>query len=613
MDAPMPEGLPSSTDAAASTAVGRQRYLAAIAFADVVGYSALMAHDDAGTHARWESLLTRVIRPEATRHRGTIVQVMGDGVLAEFPSALDALEWGRGVHRGVREAQSEPAGERPGSPEPPPIVLRIAIHIGDVVATGGGIFGDGVNLAARLQEHADPGGIVLSDTAHDLLRGTGELGLRCLGQLRLRNIDRPVRAYALAPEALGAAAGAVRPPTVGALPSIAVLPLENLGGDPADDYFADGVVEDIVVSLSGLRELMVIARASTLSYRGRQPDPREVGRALGVHYVLSGSVRRSSTRLRIVTQLSDAGTGATLWADRTETAPDALFDVQDEIVARVVAGIAPQVRAVELQRALRKRPESLSAYDCLLHGLGQMHSLERGAFLKARDSLERAMAEDPGYAMPVACAARWHVLQVGQGWSADPRTDAQRAATLAARAIGLDPQNSLALAIHGHQKSFLSHDYDSAVIYHNRALLAGPSNAVAWLFSSCTQSYIGRAAAAVTQAQHALRLSPSDPDLRLFYNVLGLAHFANGDYEEAARWTRMSAGENPAFTANLRFMIAAVAGLGRLDEAREAAARLMRLEPDFRLAEYLRTRMPFRDPAIRERYMSHLRAAGLPE
>ena len=581
------------------------RRLAGIAFADVVGYSILMATDERRTHARWMWTLDEIVRPQAARHGGTVIKLTGDGVLAEFPSALDAAEWAQDVQRGCAAAQHE------GNGLAEPIALRIAVHVGDVLTGDGDIYGDAVNLAARLQEHAPPGGVVLSEAAYDLLRGALGAQARDLGLLHLKNFERPVRAYALDP-AVPALAVPV-PPAQGPLPSIAVLPFLNVGGDPGDEYFSDGVVEDIVVSLAALHELMVISRGPTLFYRGRQPDPRDVGRALGVRYVLTGAVRRHADRVRVSAQLCDALTGANLWGERTEAPIGGLFEVQDRIVGRIVAGIAPQVRAAELQRALRKRPEVFTSYDCTLRALDLINSLNRKSFLQARGFLEQAMAEDPMFAMPVAWAARWHSVHVGQRWPAKPEADASRAAALAAHAIELDPQNALALATYGHVRSFLFHESESAMVYFDRALAACPNLSLAWILSSATLSYLGRGKEAVSRAEHGLRLSPFDQNLYSYYMFLGLAHYADGAYEEALKWARMSASENPAYTATLRLLIATLAALGRTDEARDVGARLLRREPNFRVAAYARTRQPFRCPEIRESYLSHLRKAGLPE
>jgi len=439
-------------------------------------------------------------------------------------------------------------------PDAPTLALRIALHMGVVTATEHDIYGQGVNVAARVP----------------------------------------------------------RPPDVSPLPSLAVLPLRNLGGDPQDDYFADGVVDDIVVSLGNLRELMVVSRSSTLAWRGQEGDLRAVSRALGVRYLVTGSVRRSGRELRVQVELVDAQSGTRLWGDRAEATGGELFALQDRIVERIVAGVVPHVRAAELRRAMRKRPESFTAYDLTLRGIALIHDLSPDRFAEAGGLLERAMAHDPGFAPPAAWAARWHSVNVGQGWSGDPRADLEQAAALSARAIELDRQNAVALATHAHLRSFLFHDDDTALVFFERALSAWPNSALAWLLSSATLSYVGRTEEAIRQAEHGLRLSPFDRSLFSYCNLLGLAHYAHGDMEQAIRWYRLSFAEMPSFTATLRVFAAALAASDRAEEAREIAARLLAIEPGVTLSEYQRTRQPFRDERIRARLIRDLRAAGLP-
>jgi adenylate cyclase len=581
------------------------RRLAAVAFLDVVGYTILMASDESLTHLRWMKILNEVIRPSTTQYRGRLVKLTGDGVLAEFSSALDAVEWAQDIQRTVPSVQVE------GGAPPPSIALRIAINLGDIIATEFDIFGDGVNVAARLQEHAEPGGVLLSESVYDVVRGTVGQLTRDLGYHKLKNLEKPVRVYALTVDApVVVVPGRHHRET---LPSIAVLPLQNLGGDPADDYFADGIVEDIIMSLAGLRELFVISRASTIKYRGHPADASEVGRALGVRYVVFGSVRRSDRFVRVSIQACDSETRETLWGDTVEVAPGELFELQDHIVQKIVAGIAPNVRKTELQKAMRKRPDNFTAYDYALRAIQIINSLDKHTFLQAREFLNKAIAEDPEFSMPVAWAARWHSLYVGQGWSANPSEDSVRAIELAARAIELDGQNALALATFGHLKSFLFHECDGALIYFDRALSACPNHSLAWILSSATLSYIGEAQEAISRAEHALRLSPFDQSLFTYYMFLNLAFYAKGEYKESVKWGRMSANENGLYTANHRILIAGLAGLERLEEAREVAAKMIKIEPEFRLRTYERTRQPFRHAQISERYMKHLRTAGLPE
>jgi adenylate cyclase len=579
------------------------RRLAAIAFTDIVGYSILMARDETRTHQRWMAILQNIIHPQATLHRGKVVKSTGDGVLAQFPSAFDAIQWAVDVQEAAQV-------DRVDDPMPS-IALRIAVHIGDIITTEFDVFGDAVNLAARLQEHAPAGGIVMSEAVHDLVRGSLGAQTRDLGPLDLKNFEVPVRAFALDTAKPGITVPHVR--HAARLPSIAVLPLANIGGDPRDDYFCDGVVEDITLSLAGLRELMVISRGSTLAYHGRYPDPREVGRMFGVRYVLSGSLRRSERSVRVSVELCDSTTGTTLWGERSEVTPGELFDVQDRIVGEIVSGIAPNVRAAELRTAMRKKPENFSAYDHTLRALHIINSLDKPTFMQARDYLRKAMDEDPEFAMPVAWMARWYSIYVGQGWSAEPAADRSSALEFAGRAIELDPQNALALATYGHLQAFLFHDYDSALVYFDRALSACPNHSLAWFLSSPTLSYIGRGEEAIKHAEQALRLSPLDRNLFSYYSSLNLAHYSLGAYAEAVKWGKLSASENPQYTANLKYLAAALAALDRLDEARDISAALMQYEPDFRLSTFEHTLQPFRGPEVSSRYVQHLRESGLPD
>lgn len=596
-----PESSPADNG---STVPGRRR-LSAIAFVDIVGYGLLMGADETGTVRRWMALVDGVLQPAAERRGGTIIKSTGDGVLVEFPSAFDAVEWSQEVQASRRAPDAvAPSGG-------PPLWLRISVHVGDVIPVPNDIFGDGVNIAARLQEHAKPGGIVISETAYGLLRGALCSGARDLGFLNLKHIEQPVRAFALDPAPDERVLPILQPQ--GALPSIAVLPLENLNGDPADDYFADGVVEDIIVSLGGLSELLVISRGSTLIYRGRILDPREVGRTLGVRYVLYGSVRRSNNQIRVSLHLCNAQSGASMWSERVEVVPGELFEAQDRIVNQVVAGIAPSVRSAELAGAMRKRPESFSAYDCTLRALDIMRRLNGESFGEARDLLERAMADDPNFAMPAAWAARWYSINVGQGWSKDRISDAARASDLAFKAIGLDRNNSLALATYGHLKSFLFHDCEAALVYLDRAITVAPNNALAWVLRSATSSYLGEGRKAVSMAERALRLSPFDHDIFFFYTFLSLAHYANASYADAVKWGRIALDENPSYTALLRILAAAHAANGETESARAIGLRLLDREPEFRLGTYAATLQPFRKPELAGLFVAHLREAGLPK
>jgi adenylate cyclase len=586
------------------------RRLAAMAFIDIVGYSILMAQQEVATHARWMELLREIIHPELARHRGNFVKSTGDGLLAEFPSATDAVNWARAVQRAVTR-EPDPSNSARTRDPPPPISLRIAVHLGDVWTDElGDIYGDGVNVAARLQEFADPGAIVVSEAIHDLVRGHLDRPARDLGLLDLKNFERPVRAFAL--DGLGQVGPLPRLPGQRNLPSIAVLPLHNWSGDPGESYFCEGIVEDIVSSLAGLRELFVISRNSTVGLARAQADVREVGRALGVRYVLRGSVRRSATHVRVAVQLTDATTGVHIWASRFNTTLGDLFEQQDQIVEAVVAGIAPHIRTNELRRALRKRPANFTAYDMTLQAIDIINRLDPASFPEARLLLEQAIHEDPLFALPRAWAAHWHGINIGQGWSTDTAADTAAAAELSQRAVALDRDNALVLAVHAHLRSYLFHDYDTALASFERALASGPSNAFAWCLSAGTLCYIGRADEAARNLDRGLRLSPFDPELYYFYCIGAFVRYALGANEDALKWARMSVTENPRFTATLRILAAIQHALGDNQAARSTAAEMVRLEPQFSLARYIATRQPFRDPAIRDRLVADISELGLP-
>jgi len=392
------------------------------------------------------------------------------------------------------------------------------------------------------------------------------------------------------------------------LPSIAVLPFRGVGVDEFSDYFGDGIVEDIIVSLGSLHELFVISRGSTLAFRGKEPDPREVGRALGVRYVVSGSVQRSGKRLRIFVELCDAETGTALWTDRTEAPLGDLFDIQDNYTATFASRIAPYIRSAELKRALRKRPETLSAYDYVLQGLDHVH--RDTTFERAGEYFQLAIDKEPTFALPYAWAGWWRSILIRQGWSKEPLKDWMTAAQLSAKAIDLDPHNALALASYGHLKTVLQHDYDSGERFLESAVQACPNGPIAWVLGSFTQSYRGNGDEAIRRAEQALKLSPLDRGRFYCHLAMGLGHYVAGRYDEAVKWGKLSATENPGFTSTLRYLAAAHTAAGEHEEARKVAAEVMRREPAFRLGNYV---ISFRDREFVDLHRARLKEAGLPE
>jgi adenylate cyclase len=596
----------SDVDASSNRLAPRpgERRTVAIAFADVVGYSTLMAADEAGTYGRWMALLRGLIEPETQRRGGRIVDVLGDGVLAGFQNARDAVAWARAIQRGIR-ADLEAAS----SVDPVPVVLRIGIHVGDVFESNSQIFGDAVNLAARLQSHAAPGGIVISERVRNALDASARVDFRDLGYAELKGFNKRARLFASETDLVPFT---VPIQAVAGLPSLAVLPLLDEGGDADDAHFADGFAEDVGMSLAGLHELFVVSPASSAIFRGRQPDPREVGRALGVRYALLGRMRRMTQGYSISLQLCDTHSGATLWGERVRIGMGEIFDLQDEVARKIAMLLAPQVRSAELQRAMRKAPESLTAYDRMLRALYTIGSADHDTFERARSYLAEAMAEEPGFALPVAWAARWHSVRIGRGWSQDPDDDAAQALTLATRATTIDRANALALATMGHMNTMLRRDSDAALQCFSEALAACPNHPLVWTLSSATLAYLGNGEEAVRRAEQGLRLSPHDPMRYSQLMFLGIAHYASGSFDEAARWQRRSLAENPLHGATLLLLAAALAAAGSREDARQVAARFMAVRPGFSLETYARTRLPFFEPGLRETFASHLQEAGLP-
>ena len=391
-----------------------------------------------------------------------------------------------------------------------------------------------------------------------------------------------------------------------------MLPFVDQEAETATSYFSDGLVEDIISALSCLPELVVISRSSTLRYRGSTPTPRQMRRDLHVRYMLSGSVRRSGDKVRLSAELADCESGQSIWSDHFAGEAADIFALQDELSARVVATTAPQVQESELRRVLRKRPDSLDAYECVLRGLDLTYRFEGEQFDEALRMFQRAMALDPKYATAHALAANWYSMRIDQGLSSDVRADFTEADRLSRLALALDRFDPMALSLSGHVRSFLFRDYDQAIELFDRALAANPSSAIAWLRSSATFSYIGETREGRRRGEIGLRLSPYDAHVFYSYAIMALATYAAGEYGETVQWARRSAALNGRFNANLRFLAASLAASGKADEAREAGQALLRNDPNFRTRKFAEGHA-FKDPEKRRLFGEHLVMAGLPE
>jgi adenylate cyclase len=580
-----------------------RRRLAAILMADVAGYTRLMDTAEAETHARLMTLLDEIIRPTMTTHRGRIVKNTGDGFLAYFGSVNAALQCAIEIQQSVqRREATQPAESR--------ITFRMGLQVGDVMLSRNDVYGAGVNVAARLQELAEPGSVMISGAVREQVGSNLQLPAIDLGNLALKNVANPVRAYRVvtSPEH-----SRPRLPATGApgRPSIAVLPFRTLNHDPARAYFGECMVEDITAALATLKELRVISRNSTLAYQGREADVRQVGTDLGVRYVLSGSVRRGPRRDRITTELADTETSSVLWAQPYDAEGEDLFAVQDRITARIVGTIAPRVREAEIRRAFQKRPENMDAYDHVLQAMHLLYRLEPEDFARAGTLLRRAIALDDSYSTAYALAAQWHSLRVGQGWSPNRLMDLQEGMRLAEAAVDRDSLSAHALAQLGHMRSFLLRDYDGALALFDHAHDASPNNAWAWGLSAPTYCYLGDGAAAIARAEYALSLSPQDPLAFWYHTSLCSAHYTDGSYEEAAHWGQIALRENSRYTAGLRHTVAALAALGLTEEAAPFVQMILDVDPNFRVLERV-ANYPYRDTSRLDLLRSHLLAAGLP-
>ena len=589
-----------------------KRRLAAIFAADVEGYSRLMGADEVAT---LDALTARreILDGLIATHGGRIANTAGDSVLAEFGSAVDAV-------RCAMEAQDALAKANSGVPESRRINFRIGVHVGDVMVRAGDLFGDGVNIAARLQTLARAGGLCVSGVTYDQVRKILPLSFTDLGAQTVKNIEEPIRAYEVKALSEGPSLRSKEPPmlsvggnlTLPDKPSIAVLPFQNMSGDPEQEYFADGMVEDIITALSRFRSLFVIARNSSFTYKGRPVDVKQVGRELGVRYVLEGSVRKAANRVRIVGQLIDASTGAHLWADRFDGALDDIFDLQDKVTASVVGAIAPKLERAEIERAKRKPTESLDAYDYYLRGIASVHLWTKQANAEALRMFYRASELDADFATAYGMAAWCYVWRKMNGWMIEPAKDIAETKNLAERAAALGKDDAIALSFGGHALVYVANDVAGGAALVDRALVLNPNLAAAWTASGWVRVGLGETDMMIEHMARAMRLSPLDPLMFTMQTVTSLGHFFDGRYEEAASWAEKAIREQPSFIIALRVWAASCALAGRSDDAHRAISRALQLDPDMRVSN-LKDRLMIILPEHFAKYADGLRKAGLPE
>jgi adenylate cyclase len=580
-----------------------ERKLAAILAADVVGYSRLTGADEEGTIGRVQALRREIIDPAIAACRGRIVKTTGDGILIEFASVVDAVHCAIELQRGT-------ASRNDDQPQDKRIAYRIGIHVGDVVVDGDDLLGDAVNVAARLEGVAEPGGICVSEDAYRQVRDRVSARFVDAGEQQLKNIARPVHVYCLADEATAAAAvrSALTPPDK---PSIAVLPFHNMSGDPEQEYFADGMVEDIITALSRFPWLMVIARNSTFTYKNKIIEMKQVGRELGVRYALEGSVRKAAGTVRITGQLIDCATGVHLWADRFDGRLDNVFDLQDRVTANVVGAIEPRLRKAEIERATRKPTGNLDAYDYFLRGLSRFYSYARQGNEDALKLFLKVIDLDPNYAAAYGMAAYCRHRRRACGWSDDQKGDLHELSRLARQAAKLGKDDPVALSTAGWVTAFDLRDPELGAALIDRALALNPSEATSWWMSAFARVWLGEPEQAIVHAQRAMRLSPRDPLIHQMYVAIGNAHFVSGKYEEAAASALAALQVEPDFQPGLRLGAAAYGQLGRPEEANRLILRLREAFPDVTLS-VLKDLLPYRLDHLTA-YLDGLRKAGLPE
>jgi len=601
-----------------------ERRLAAILAVDVAGYSRLMGEDEEGTLAAMRAVRRELGDPKIAEHRGRIVKTTGDGLLVEFASVVDAV-------RCAVEVQREMMARNAAAPAERRIEFRMGINVGDIITEDGDIFGDGVNIAARLEALAEPGGICLSAAAHEQVRDRLDIAFDDLGEQQVKNIARPVRVFRVtlthpaanapgSPLSRIAGEGAERQRREageGSLPlpdkpSLAILPFQNLTGDAEQEYFVDGVVEEITTAIARLPWLFVISRNSAFTYKGKLIDVKQVARELGVRYVLEGSVRKAGNRVRITGQLIDTTTGAHIWAERFDGALDDIFELQDQIASNVAGAIEPKLRQSEIERASRKPAANLTAYDLYLRALAQSYRLTAEGAAEAVVLARQALAIDPSCA-PAAALVGWcRVEQRAQRWGALSDEDIGEACRLARQALEAERDDAQTIWQAAWTLFLLAGEAALAAAAVDRALALNPNAAHAWLYRGAIHALSNEPEAAIEATARARRLSPFDPYSFFYARNIAAAHFAARRFEQAIEWADRALHDQPSLVPEMRRKVVALAHLGRLDEARAELSRVLVIDPKLTIAGF-RKQAHFMAPEVLELHVAGLRLAGLPE
>ncbi len=574
--------------------------LAAILAADVVGYSRMMEKDEAGTLAALTCLVNEFINPLIAEHKGRIVKLIGDGILAEFVSVLDAVACAIAWQGKMKDRKNA-------------LECRIGINLGEIIFQDNDIFGNGVNVAARLEAAAPPGGVCISSIVFEQIAGKINVDFVDGGIESFKNIDKPIHVLRWHPgRTLETTYKRMVIPSTPDKPSIAVLPFANLSNDPEQEYFADGIAEDIITALSHIDHWFVVARNSSFVYKGRHVDVREIAKALGVRYVLEGSVRKAGSQLRITGQLIETETGTHLWAGKYDGGLDDVFALQDKITESVVGAIEPSLRKAEIERSKRKRPENVGAYDLYLRSLPYLYAARPAENELALALLHKAIELDPGYAPALAYLAWGYEARITRNWGAYSEDDAGMAIALAHSAIKADRNDAVVMALAGFVLVMISRDYDLGLQLAGRARELNPNIAfVSWIVGA-SLFMSGMPEEGVVCFESSIRVSPGDPGVFFSYTGAAMCHLLCGRAAEAYDYASKSARIYPDWDTTYRVLAAALFQLGRIDESRVAIAKLLELAPTLTVSG-LRERWPIRDKESLNRILDSLQAAGLPE
>jgi len=587
-----------------------ERRLAAVLAVDVAGYSRLMGRDEERTLAQLKALRKTLVDPGIATHRGRIVKTTGDGMLVEFASAVDAARCAVAVQREMAQQNTSVSPELR-------IEFRIGIHVGDIIIDDNDIFGEGVNIAARLEGIAQPGGVCISDDAHRQIRGKVDIVFDDIGEQILKNISEPMRAWHI--RLVGEVDPAIRSDSspvqaqdlaLPDKPSIVVLPFDNMSAEEGQDYLADGIVEAITAALSCIRSFFVIARSSAFTYKGRTTNARDVGKELGVAYLLEGSVQKAGNRLRIIVQLIETEGGAHVWSSRFDGAIDDFFDLEDRITEQVAGALQPSIRIAEIERSRRKRPQDLGSYDFTMRAMPHVWALEREESAKAIALLEKALAIDPEYPLALSLAGWCHAQRSVYNWADDIAASQAMARSLAERAAEMSGDDPVILTVLGAVHTFVR-NHGTARVLLERAVTLDPNAAWAWSRLGWIENYADQPQKAIGNFERALRLSPIDPMNFNNYVGIGSAHEVAQEYDKAAAFYRRALEERPNASWIYRNLASVLSGAGRVDEAKQAFAVLMLTYPDLTVSKFKQA-MVF-SPTVLNRMAGNLRKLGLPD